>query len=147
MKTTVEQILQRKGNEVWSVSPDTLVYRALQLMQEKGAGAVTVTDEKGQLVGIVSERDYARKVILEGKSSKETESKDIMTKDLYVVTPQTTVDECISLMTEKRMRHLPVLDKGKLTGLVSIGDVVKAIIKEQRIEIEYLNDYIMGKYI
>jgi CBS domain-containing protein len=147
MKTTVDQILQRKGNEVWSVSPDTLVYRALQLMQDKGVGAVTVVDEQGKLVGIVSERDYARKVILEGKSSKETESKEIMTKDLYVVTPTTTVDECISLMTEKRMRHLPVLDKGKLVGLVSIGDVVKAIIKEQRIEIEYLNDYIMGKYI
>jgi CBS domain-containing protein len=147
MKTTVAQILQSKGTEVWSVSPETLVYRALQLMQDKGIGAVTVLDQAGKLVGIVSERDYARKVILEGKSSKETESKDIMTKDLYVVTPQTSVDECISLMTEKRMRHLPVLDKGKVVGLVSIGDVVKAIIKEQRIEIEYLNDYIMGKYI
>lgn len=147
MKTTVEQILQRKGSEVWSVSPDTLVYRALQLMQDKGIGAVTVVDQTGKLVGIVSERDYARKVILEGRSSKETESKEIMTKDLYVVNPQTTVDECISLMTEKRMRHLPVLDKGTLLGIVSIGDVVKAIIKEQRIEIEYLNDYIMGKYI
>ncbi|HEY3276040.1 MAG TPA: CBS domain-containing protein [Syntrophorhabdaceae bacterium] len=147
MKTTVAQILQRKGSDVWSVSPDTLVYRALQLMQDKGIGAVTVVDQAGKLIGIVSERDYARKVILEGRSSKETESKDIMTKELYVVTPETGVDECISLMTEKRMRHLPVIDKGNLTGLVSIGDVVKAIIKEQRIEIEYLNDYIMGKYI
>jgi CBS domain-containing protein len=147
MKTTVAQILQNKGNEVYSVAPDTLVYRALQLMQDKGLGAVTVIDKEGKLAGIVSERDYARKVILEGRSSKETESRDIMTTDLYVVTPETTVDECISLMTEKRMRHLPVLDKGKLTGIVSIGDVVKAIIKEQRIEIQYLNEYIMGKYI
>ncbi len=147
MKTTVAQILKSKGSEVWSVSPDTLVYRALQLMQDKGLGALVVIDEGGKLAGVVSERDYARKVILEGRSSKETESKDIMTKELYVVTPETTVDECISLMTEKRIRHLPVIDKGKLTGLVSIGDVVKAIIKEQKIEIQYLNEYIMGKYI
>jgi CBS domain-containing protein len=147
MNTTVTQILQRKGSEVWTVSPDTLVYRALQLMQDKGVGALVVLGEAGKLEGIISERDYARKVILEGRSSKETFTSDIMTKELYVVKPETTVDECISLMTEKRVRHLPVLDKGKLIGLVSIGDVVKAIIKEQRIEIEYLNDYIMGKYI
>ena len=147
MNTTVAQILQRKGSEVWNVAPDTLVYRALQLMQDKGVGALLVSGEGGKLEGIISERDYARKVILEGRSSKETFTADIMTKELYVVKLETTVDECISLMTEKRVRHLPVLDKGKLIGLVSIGDVVKAIIKEQRIEIEYLNDYIMGKYI
>jgi len=147
MKTTVAQILQRKGSDVWNVSPDTLVYRALQLMQDKGVGALVVLDAEGKVTGIISERDYARKVILEGRSSKETFTSEIMTKDLWVVKPETTVDECISLMTEKRVRHLPVLDKGKLVGLVSIGDVVKAIIKEQRIEIEYLNDYIMGKYI
>ncbi len=147
MKTTVAQILQRKGSEVWNVSPDTLVYRALQLMQDKGVGALVVLSGEGKVAGIISERDYARKVILEGRSSKETFTSDIMTTELYVVKPETTVDECISLMTEKRVRHLPVLDKGKLIGLVSIGDVVKAIIKEQRIEIEYLNDYIMGKYI
>ena len=147
MKTTVAQILQRKGSEVWNVSNDTLVYRALQLMQDKGVGALVVLDAEGKVTGIISERDYARRVILEGRSSKETFTSEIMTKDLWVVKPETTVDECISLMTEKRVRHLPVLDKGKLIGLVSIGDVVKAIIKEQRIEIEYLNDYIMGKYI
>jgi len=147
MQTTVVQILQQKGSEVWTVSPDTLVYRALQLMQDKGVGALIVVDDGGKIVGLISERDYARKVILEGRSSKETYTKDIMTKDLYVVKPETTVDECISLMTEKRVRHLPVLDKGKLAGLTSIGDVVKAIIKEQRIEIQYLNEYIMGKYI
>ena len=147
MQTTVAQILQQKGSEVWTVLPDTLVYRALQLMQDKGVGALIVVNEAGRIEGLVSERDYARKVILEGRSSKETYTKDIMTKDLYVVKPETTVDECVSLMTEKRVRHLPVLEKGKLTGLVSIGDVVKAIIKEQRIEIQYLNEYIMGKYI
>ncbi len=147
MKTTVSQILERKGSEVWTISTDTLVYRALQLMQEKGVGATVVLDEGGNVAGIISERDYARKVILEGKSSKETFTRDIMTKDLYVVSSSTTVDECISLMTEKRIRHLPVLDKGKLVGLVSIGDVVKAIVREQRIEIDYLNKYIMGTYI
>jgi CBS domain-containing protein len=147
MKTTVAQILASKGSDVWSVSPDTLLYKALQLMQDKGIGALAVLDQDNKLAGIVSERDYARKVILEGRSSRETFTGDIMTKELYVVKPETTVDECISLMTEKRVRHLPVLEKGKLLGIVSIGDVVKSIIKEQRIEIGYLNDYIMGKYI
>ena len=147
MKTTVSQILQHKGTEVWTVSIDTLVYRALQLMQDKGIGAAVVLGEEGNVVGIISERDYARKVILEGKSSKETFTRDIMTKDLYVVSPSTTVDECISLMTKKRIRHLPVFDKGKLTGLVSIGDVVKAIVREQKIEIDFLNQYISGKYV
>ena len=147
MKTTVSQILQRKGSDVWTVSVDTIVYKALQLMQDKGVGAVVAIDETGNVAGIISERDYARKVILEGKSSKETLTRDIMTKDLYVVPPTATVDECISIMTKKRVRHLPVFDKGKLVGLVSIGDVVKAIVKEQKIEIEFLNDYIMGKYI
>ena len=147
MKTTVAEILASKGSEVWSVAPDTLLYKALQLMQDKGAGALVVLDEKGNLVGMVSERDYARKVILEGRSSRENTTGEIMTNELYVVRPETTVDECISLMTEKRVRHLPVLDKGKLIGLVSIGDVVKAIITEQRIDIKFLNDYIMGKYI
>jgi CBS domain-containing protein len=147
MKTTVSQVLKVKGNEVWSVSPDTLVYKALQMMQDKGVGALIVIDENSKVAGIVSERDYARKVILEGRSSKETFTKEIMSTELYVVTPANTVDECIALMTEKRVRHLPVLEKGKLVGLVSIGDVVKSIIKEQRIEIQHLNDYIMGKYI
>ena len=147
MKTTVAQILASKGSDVWSVSPDTLLYKALQLMQDKGIGALAVLDQDNKLVGIVSERDYARKVILEGRSSRETFTGEIMTKELYVVKPETTIDECISLMTEKRVRHLPVLEKGKLLGIVSIGDVVKSIIKEQRIEIRTLNDYIMGKYI
>ena len=147
MKTTVKEILERKGSEVWTVETETLVYRALQLMQKKSIGAVVVLDEGGNVAGIISERDYARKVILEGKSSKETSTRDIMTRDLYVVAPFTTVDECISLMTTKHIRHLPVLDNGRLLGLISIGDVVKAIIREQRTAIHHLNDYIMGKYI
>ena len=147
MKTTVSQILQRKGKDVWTVSVDTLLYKALQLMQDKGIGALVALDEGGKVAGIVSERDYARKVILEGRSSRETVTKDIMTTELYVVPPTATVDECISIMTTKRVRHLPVFEGGKLIGLVSIGDVVKAIVKEQKIEIDFLNDYIMGKYI
>jgi CBS domain-containing protein len=119
MRTTVREILERKGGEVWTLSIDTLVYRALQLMQEKGIGAVVALDEGGKVAGIVSERDYARKVILEGRSSKETYTRDIMTRDLYVAAPSTTVDECISLMTTKHIRHIPVLDRGKLVGLVS----------------------------
>ena len=147
MKTTVGQLLQRKGSEVVSVSPEALVYKALQLMQDEEVGALAVVDENGNLIGIVSERDYARKVILEGRSSKETFTKEIMSEKLYVVSLDTTVDECIALMTQKRIRHLPVLDKAKLVGIISIGDVVKSIIKEQQIEIESLNNYIMGKYI
>ncbi len=147
MKTTVSEVLKRKGSEVWSVTPETLVYKALQIMQDKEVGALVVIDEAGTISGIVSERDYARKIILEGRSSKETFTEDIMSKELYVVAPTSKVDECIALMTEKRVRHLPVIEKGKLVGLVSIGDVVKAIIKEQRIELQHLNDYIMGKYI
>ncbi len=145
MKTTVGEILQLKGNEVWAVSYDTSMYDALRLMHEKGIGAVVVLDEEGGVAGIISERDYARKVILKGRSSKETFPGDIMVKDLYVVFPSTTVDECISLMTEKRFRHLPVFDKGKLVGLVSIGDVVKAIIKEQGTEIAQLHEQIGRK--
>jgi CBS domain-containing protein len=147
MKTTVAEILQRKGNDVWTVSGDAMVYRALQLMHDKEIGAVLVLDEAGKVEGIVSERDYARKIILEGRSSKETSMREIMSKDLYAVAPGTTVDECISVMTGKRIRHLPVFDHTKLAGIISIGDVVKAIVREQRIEIGFLNDYIMGKYV
>lgn len=147
MKTTVAEILRHKGKEVWSVSGDTMVYRALKLMQDKEIGAVIVLDEAGKVEGIVSERDYARKITLEGRSSKETSMREIMSKDLYAVAPGATVDECISVMTEKRVRHLPVFEHGQLAGLISIGDVVKAIVREQRIEIGFLNDYIMGKYV
>ena len=147
MRTTVREILQHKGSEVWSVSMDTLVYRALELMQDKEIGAVVVLDEEGKVAGIVSERDYARRIILEGRSSRETSTRDIMTTDLCAVSPAATVDECISLMTNRRVRHLPVFDHAKLTGLVSIGDVVKAILKEQRTQIRFLNDYVTGKYI
>jgi len=147
MKTVRDLLQSKERKEVWSVTPDTLVYRALQLLNEKKIGALVVL-EKGDLVGIVSERDYARKVILEGKSSKETPTKEIMSTKVFVVTPETTVEECMALMTEKRIRHIPVVDKdtNKILGVISIGDVLKSVISDQKILIENLSNYIMGKY-
>lgn len=147
MKTVKDILLSKERKEVWSVTPDTLVYRALQLLSEKKIGALVVM-EKGDLVGIVSERDYARKVILEGKSSKETFTREIMSTQLIVVPPDATVEECMAIMNEKRIRHIPVIEKetGKLLGLVSIGDVLKSVISDQKILIENLSNYIMGKY-
>lgn len=146
MKTVRDLLQSKKSHDVWSVTPDTLVYRALQLLNEKGIGALLVM-EKGELVGIVSERDYARKVILEGKSSKETPTKEIMSTKIYVVTPDSTMEECMALMTEQRVRHLPVIEKGtkRILGVISIGDVLKSIISEQKFMIENLSGYIMGR--
>jgi len=146
MKTVRDLLRAKKSQDVWSVPPDTLVYRALQLLNEKGIGALLVM-EKGELVGIVSERDYARKVILEGKSSKETPTKEIMSTKIYVVTPDSTTEECMALMTEQRVRHLPVVEKGtkRILGVISIGDVLKSIISEQKFMIENLSGYIMGR--
>lgn len=143
----VGKILEKKGREVWSISPDTIVYRSLELMREKGVGALMVLNDKGKVEGIITERDYARQVILKGRSSKETYVKEIMTTELFAVNPTSTVEECMALMTEERIRHLPVMDKDKLVGVISIGDVVMAIIEEQGIMIEHLNNYIMGKYV
>jgi CBS domain-containing protein len=147
MKTVRDLLQSKEKKEVWSVTPDTLVYRALQLLNEKKIGALVVL-EKGDLIGIVSERDYARKVILEGKSSKETFTREIMSTKLFVVTPETTVEECMALMSEKRIRHIPVVEKdtSKILGLISIGDVLKSVISDQKILIENLSNYIMGKY-
>jgi CBS domain-containing protein len=133
MKTPVSQILQSKGRNVWSTTPRSSVYDALQLMAEKDIGALLVIDE-GKILGIFSERDYARKIALEGRSSRETPVEDIMTRSVCYVPPWRTLDECMALMTAKRVRHLPVLDEGRLVGILSIGDIVKAIISEQ----EYL---------
>ncbi len=148
MKTVKDLVSAKARKEIWSVTPDTLVYRALQLLSEKAIGALLVM-ENGQLVGIISERDYARKVILEGKSSKETYTKEVMSKTLYVVNPENTVEECMALMTEKRVRHLPVIDRGtkQVLSVISIGDVLKSIISVQKGLIENLNNYIMGKYV
>lgn len=143
----VGKILEKKGREVWSISSDTIVYRSLELMREKGVGALMVVNDKGRVEGIITERDYARQIILKGRSSKETYVKEIMTTELFAVNPTSSVEECMALMTEKRVRHLPVMDGDKLVGIISIGDVVMAIIKSQGIMIEHLNDYIMGKYV
>ena len=141
--TTISQILQVKGSNVWSVSPDTTVYDALNLMAEKNLGAVVVL--KGEtLVGIFSERDYARKVILKGKASKETVVEEIMSSDVVTLRPEQSIEECMALMTNKRIRHLPVLEGSKLIGVISIGDVVKAIISEQEYTIKQLENYITG---
>lgn len=144
MKATVQEILGKKGSEVYSVNQDSNVFDALKLMAEKGIGAVLVT-ENYEVVGIFSERDYARKVILEGKSSKTTPVKDIMSHNVIYVTPDRTAEECMALMIDKRVRHLPVYKENELAGLISIGDVVKAVINEKEYAIQELENYIIGR--
>jgi CBS domain-containing protein len=139
----IREVLQLKGSEVWTTTPDTPVYEALKLMAEKEVGALVVVDN-GQVVGILSERDYARKVILKGKTSMETPVRDIMTSRVFYVQPEQTIEECMALMTDKRVRHLPVLSGDQLTGIISIGDVVKEIISEQKVYIRDLENYIVG---
>lgn len=140
---TVKQILDEKGHSTWSVAPGSLVYDALQLMADKGIGALLVV-EGGRLVGVISERDYARKVILKGKSSLDTPVKEIMTRDVVWVRPEQTVEECMALVTEKRVRHLPVLVDDHVVGVISIGDLVKAVIDEKDFTIKQLESYITG---
>lgn len=143
---TVQDVLNDKGKRVWTISPDAKVIDALKLMSDKDLGAIVVT--KGEnLVGILSERDYARKVMLRGKSSLDTPVKEIMTSGVYYVDPETTTQECLALMTKNRIRHLPVIRDGKLIGVVSIGDVVKSVISQQKIAIDHLERYITGKYL
>jgi CBS domain-containing protein len=137
----IAQLLDIKGHGIVSVSPDESVYDALERMSERGIGALVVL-ENGRLVGMVSERDYARKVILRGKSSRDTRVRDIMTSQVVCVGPERTVDECMALLTERKVRHLPVLQDGKLIGVVSIGDLVKQILTEKDLMIEQLEQYI-----
>ena len=140
---TVGQVLQEKGNRIWSVSPDAMVYDALTLMAEQNLGAVLVMDG-ARIAGILSERDYARKVALKGKSARETPVKEIMTKDVLFVRPSHSIEDCMALMTDKRIRHLPVMEAEQLMGVISIGDVVKAIISEHKFVIQQLESYIAG---
>ena len=141
--TTVRQILQNKGYDVWSVPPDATVYEALELMAEKNIGAVLVLDGE-RVAGIFSERDYARRVVLHGKSSKTTPIHEVMTSKVFYVRPDHTIEECMALMTDKRIRHLPVMENERLIGIISIGDVVKAMISQQQFIIEQLEHYITG---
>ena len=140
---TVKEILEAKGSEIWSVHPSDTVLDSLRLMADKGIGSLLVMDGE-KLMGIVTERDYARKVILEGKSSKDTSVSDVMTRKVLCVSPERTVDECMALMTDKRARHLPVVDHKRVVGVVSIGDLVKTLINEQQILIDQLQHYISG---
>jgi CBS domain-containing protein len=141
---TVKQILRDKGSQVLSIQPDALVYDALKLMAEKDVGALLVL-EKGRLVGIISERDYARKVVLKGRSSLDIPVRDIMIERVMFVRPEQTIEECMALMTEKHIRHLPVLVGDQVVGIVSIGDLVKASIEEKEFMIKQLENYITGR--
>jgi CBS domain-containing protein len=141
----VENLLAEKDSRIWSITPDATVYEALVLMDQKDIGALLVM-QGNKLIGILSERDYARKIIIKGKSSKETLVREVMTNEVCYVDKKTNMDECLAIMTEKHIRHLPVMEQNRLIGLVSIGDVVKSIISEQEIVIDDLYNYINGVY-
>jgi CBS domain-containing protein len=140
----VRNILESKSREIYSISPETIVYKALEIMHDKNVSSLVVM-ENDKLVGIFTERDYARKVILQGRASKETQIREIMTGELFTVTPDASIEVCMRLMTDKHFRHLPVVKGGKLEGIISIGDVVKYIIEEQKFIIENLEQYITGR--
>ncbi|MFV1971063.1 MAG: CBS domain-containing protein [Acidimicrobiia bacterium] len=143
MKKIVQNLIDTKGSDVWSIDADASVFEALEFMADKNIGAVIVM-RGGDLAGIMSERDYARKIILMERLSKETRVSEIMTADPLCVAPSDTVAKCMQLMTENRFRHLPVVDEGELVGLISIGDVVSAVIAEQAFLIDQLESYITG---
>lgn len=143
MQTTVRQLVGRKGSNIWSTEPDAIVFGALKIMAEKEIGSLLVFEDD-QLAGIFSERDYARKVILKGKSSHETKVREIMTENVVCVRPDQSMADCMALMTDKHVRHLPVLDNNEIIGVISIGDVVKEIISEQEFVIGQLENYITG---
>ncbi len=142
--TTVKSILQSKGSDIWSIAPDTLVFDALKILAEKNIGALLVV-ESDQLVGILSERDYARKVALKGENSHNIAVRNIMTSEPVSVTPDQNIENCMAIMSDKHIRHLPVLENNKLVGMISIGDVVKAVISQHEDTIKQLENYITGK--
>src|SRR3989454_9446156 len=144
MMNTVTHVLRATGHEILSVSPEASVFEALKVMAAKNVGALLVVEGES-LVGVFSERDYARKVILKGKASKEIPVREIMTSHVLYVRPEQTIEECMALMTDKRVRHLPVMEEERLVGVISIGDGVQAILAEQEFMIEQLQNYITGR--
>ncbi len=142
--TKIKDILKNKSKEIFYISPEKTVYEALEIMAEKDIGALLVLDENNKVVGIFSERDYARKCILMGKHSKDTKVSELMVSKVYFITPEEKVEDVMVLMTEKKIRHLPVLENGVLVGIISIGDVVKSIIEEQNFLIQNLERYIIS---
>lgn len=140
---TIKDLLREKGPDVWCVSPEASVYGALELMADKNLGALLVK-ENDRVIGLISERDYARKLILQGRSSRDTAVRDVMTTRVAFADPSQTIEECMAVMTDKHFRHLPVMEDGELLGVLSIGDLVKAVIAEQRFMIEQLEQYISG---
>lgn len=141
----IRDILNNKGNVVFSIHPDKTVYEAIELMSEKEIGALLVMDS-GKLIGIISERDYRNKVILKGRTSKTTKVKEIMSSKIFGVTNAESVENCMALMTEEKIRHLPVIESNQVVGVISIGDLVKGIISQQKVEISHLRHYINGTY-
>ncbi|MDH3997494.1 MAG: CBS domain-containing protein [Desulfuromonadales bacterium] len=145
MSKSIAQILKLKGKEVWSIDPESSVFNALQMMADKGVGALVVKNG-GQVIGIFSERDHARKVDLEGRCSQKAIVKQVMSEEICYITPQTSVDEAMAIMTDNRCRHLPVMEDGELVGLASIGDLVKASLEEKDFVIKQLKKYIKGDH-
>jgi len=141
----VADLIRAKGHDVYTIESGASVYDAVKRMVDHNAGSLLVVDG-GEIRGIITERDYLREIVLKGRTSKNTEVRTIMTADLVCVGPNDSIEECMAVMTEKRIRHLPVLEHGRLAGLVSIGDVVKQLSKDQKAQIRYLTDYITGKY-
>ncbi len=139
----IQTLLKKKGYDVWSIAPDASVYDAIHLMAEKAVGALIVMDGQ-KLVGVISERDYARKIILEGRSSENTKISEIMSSEVITTGPDNKIEECMAIMTERRIRHLPVLDGNEVLGVISLGDLVKYIIAEQQFVIEQMERYING---
>jgi len=141
----IKDLLSDKGHDVWSVHPDQSVFQAIKIMAEREVGALVVRDDENKLIGIISERDYARKVILKGKASMQTKVAEIMSRPVITVAEEARIDECMDLMTRRKIRHLPVLDRSTLIGMISVGDIVKAIISEQSFTITQLERYVRGE--